>query len=193
MKEPLIFATGNPNKVREVNQILGGDLNIVSMRDIGVTEEVPETSDTIAGNALQKARYIAENYKVNCFSEDTGLEITFLNGAPGVHTARYGGPERSADANMDRVLEELTGQMDRSAQFKTVIALVIDGKEYTFEGVCKGAILRSRRGEGGFGYDPIFQPMGYDKSFAELSATIKNSISHRGKAMAQLVAFLKTL
>ena len=141
MNEPLIFATGNPNKVREVSQILGGSLNIVSMRDIGVTEEVPETSDTIAGNALQKARYIAQNYKVNCFSEDTGLEISCLDGAPGVHTARYGGPERDADANMNKVLEELVGQMDRSAQFKTVIALIIDGKEYTFEGVCKGCLL----------------------------------------------------
>ena len=193
MKQPLVFATGNPNKIKEVSQILGGSMEIISMRDIGVTEEVPETSGTIAGNALQKARYIAENYKVNCFSEDTGLEIEVLDGAPGVDTAMYGGPERDADANMDRVLEELTGKMNRAAHFKTVIALVLDGKEYTFEGICKGAILRSRRGEGGFGYDPIFQPLGYDKSFAELSATIKNSISHRGKAMEQLVAFLQTL
>lgn len=187
----LIFATGNPNKVNEVNQILDGTFEVLSMRSIGVTEDLPETSDTIVGNALQKARYLAQKYEVNCFSEDTGLEVEVLEGAPGVYTARYGGPTKSAEDNMKRLLEELTGEMNRAAQFRTVIALIIGGKEYTFEGICKGSILRSKRGEGGFGYDPIFQPFGYSESFAELSSREKNSISHRGKAMAKLIAFLK--
>ncbi len=191
MKHKLIFATGNPNKVKEVNQILNGALEVVSMKDFGVTEDIPETSDTIEGNALQKARYLAKHYQVDCFSEDTGLEVEVLGGAPGVHTARYGGASRSAEANMGRLLKELGGEMNRVAQFKTVIALILDGKEYTFEGICKGSILRSQRGEGGFGYDPIFQPLGYDKSFAELPYSEKNKISHRGKAMEQLIEFLK--
>lgn len=190
--QPLIFATGNPNKVKEVNQILDGTLEVISMREFGVKEEIPETSDTIEGNALQKARYLVEHYQVNCFSEDTGLEIEALNGAPGVHTARYGGAARTAEANMERVLQELGGEMNRMAQFKTVIALILDGKEYTFEGICKGSILRSQRGAGGFGYDPIFQPWGYDKTFAELPYSEKNKISHRAKAMEKLIAFLKT-
>jgi len=191
MKQPLIFATGNPNKVKEVNQILNGTLEVISMREFGVQEDIPETSDTIEGNALQKARYLVEHYKVDCFSEDTGLEVEVLGGAPGVNTARYGGASRSAEANMERLLKELSGEMNRVAQFKTVIALVLDGKEYTFEGICKGSILRSQRGEGGFGYDPVFQPLGYDKSFAELPYSEKNKISHRGKAMEQLITFLK--
>lgn len=191
MQKKLIFATGNPNKVKEVNQILDGTLEVLSMRDFGVTEDIPETSDTIEGNALQKARYLAQHYQVDCFSEDTGLEVDFLNGAPGVHTARYGGAERTAEANMERLLKELGGEMNRAAQFKTVIALIVNGKEYTFEGICKGSILRSQRGEGGFGYDPIFQPLGYDKTFAELPYSEKNKISHRAKAMKQLIAFLR--
>jgi len=191
MKQPLIFATGNFNKVKEVRQMLDESMEIISMREIGVTEEIPETSDTIQGNALQKARYLADKYKVNCFSEDTGLEVDVLDGAPGVYTARYGGESRDADDNMDRLLMELMGKMNRAAQFRTVIALILDGKEYTFEGICRGSILRSRRGNGGFGYDPVFQPLGYGESFAELSPTIKNSISHRGLAMRQLIAFLQ--
>jgi len=191
MTQPLIFATGNPNKVKEVNQILDGTLEVISMREFGVKEDIPETSDTIEGNALQKARYLAEHYKVNCFSEDTGLEVEVLGGAPGVNTARYGGASRTAEANMERLLKELGGEMNRVAQFKTVIALILDGKEYTFEGICKGSILRSQRGEGGFGYDPIFQPWGYDKTFAELPYSEKNKISHRAKAMEKLIAFLK--
>ena len=192
MKHKLIFATGNPNKVKEVNQILDGTMEVISMREFGVQEDIPETSDTIEGNALQKARYLVEHYQVDCFSEDTGLEVEVLGGAPGVHTARYGGASRSAEANMGRLLQELSGEMNRVAQFKTVIALIVDGKEYTFEGICKGSILRSQRGEGGFGYDPVFQPLGYSKSFAELPYSEKNKISHRAKAMEQLIAFLKS-
>jgi len=193
MKRTLIFATGNHHKVKEVKQMLDESIEIASMSEIGVTEDIPETSDTIEGNALQKARYLVEKHKVNCFAEDTGLEIEVLNGAPGVHTARYGGEEKRTEDNIARVLEELTGKMNRAAQFRTVIALILDGKEYTFEGICKGSILRSERGYGGFGYDPIFQPMGYDKTFAELSSDVKNSISHRGIAMKKLIDFLKTL
>ena len=193
MKRTLIFATGNHHKVKEVKQMLDDSIEIVSMREIGVTEDIPETSGTIQGNALQKARYLAKNYQVNCFSEDTGLEIEILDGAPGVDTAMYGGEDRKAEDNIARVLEELMGKMNRAAQFRTVIALIMDGKEYTFEGVCKGSILRSERGYGGFGYDPIFQPMGYDKTFAELSSQVKNDISHRGIATKKLIDFLKTL
>ena len=191
MKRTLIFATGNHHKVKEVKQMLDESIEIVSMREIGVTEDIPETSDTIEGNALQKARYLAEKYNVNCFAEDTGLEIDVLDGAPGVHTARYGGEEKKTEDNIARVLDELTGKMNRAAQFRTVIALIIEDKEYTFEGICKGSILRSERGYGGFGYDPVFQPMGYDKTFAELPASVKNSISHRGIATKKLIDFLK--
>jgi len=192
MMRTLIFATGNHHKVKEVKQMLDESIEIVSMREIGVTEDIPETSDTIEGNALQKARYLVEHHNVNCFAEDTGLEIEILDGAPGVHTARYGGEEKRTEDNIARVLEELTGKMNRAAQFRTVIALIIDGKEYTFEGICKGSILRSERGYGGFGYDPIFQPMGYDKTFAELPSEVKNEISHRGIATKKLIDFLKT-
>ena len=187
----IVFATSNPNKIREVNEMLGGRFDIIGLKDIGCTEEVPETQNTIKGNALQKARYVAENYGVSCFSEDTGLEVDALDGAPGVYTARYGGPERSAEKNMAKVLSELKGKDNRGAQFKTVVALISDGKEHTFTGIARGTIRPEKSGTDGFGYDPIFSPEGYDLTFAEMTSAEKNKISHRGKAVRQLIAFLE--
>ncbi|MEL6924467.1 MAG: non-canonical purine NTP diphosphatase [Bacteroidota bacterium] len=192
LKDQLIFATSNPNKIREANEILGDFMHIVSNKDIGCHEDIPETADTFEGNALQKARYLSDHYKVNCFSEDTGLEITALDGAPGVITARYSGPERDANANMDLVLRQLEGKADRSAQFRTAIALIIDGEENVFEGIVKGRIAFAKSGMGGFGYDPIFIPDGYDQTFAELDKDIKNLISHRARAMDKLRNYLQT-
>ncbi|MFK7808665.1 MAG: non-canonical purine NTP diphosphatase [Saprospiraceae bacterium] len=187
----LIFATGNPNKIKEVNQLLDGLFPVIGMREIGCTEEVPETQNTLQGNALQKARYLKDNYKYDCFSEDTGLEIDALDGAPGVITAHYAGPERDAIANMEKVLLELKDKEDRGAQFRTVIALIWEGKEHLFEGIVRGRIALERSGEKGFGYDPIFIPEGYDQTFANIGATEKNSISHRGRAVKQLIDFFK--
>lgn len=191
MKE-VIFATSNPNKVREVNEMLP-HLTIKSLKDIGCTEEVPETTGTIQGNALQKARYVSENYKVNCFSEDTGLEVEALNGEPGVDTAHYAGPERSADANMALLLTNLEGKESRKARFRTVVALILNGEEHQFEGIVNGTIAQAKMGNGGFGYDPIFIPDGYDTSFAEMDKTEKNKISHRGRAIEKLMKFLNSL
>lgn len=189
----LIFATGNPNKIKEVAQILSDDtqFDIIPMSEIGVTEDIPETSPTIEGNALQKARYLHERYQVNCFSEDTGLEIESLGGAPGVFSARYAGPAKNADDNMNLVLKNLASKANRKARFKTVIALIINNKEYTFEGIIEGKIDTKKTGDGGFGYDPIFIPEGYNQSFALLDTALKNKISHRGRAMAKLVRFLE--
>ncbi|MEZ4953688.1 MAG: non-canonical purine NTP diphosphatase [Saprospiraceae bacterium] len=188
----LVFATGNPHKVKEVNEMLiDGSFKIISLNDIGCYEDIPETSPTIEANALQKARYVFEKYGHDCFSEDTGLEIMALNGEPGVLTARYAGDERDNDANMRLVLKKLSEKPDRSARFKTVIALILQGKEYLFEGIADGHIRQEKSGDGGFGYDPIFQPVGYDITFAEMDATEKNKISHRGKAVRKLVEFLE--
>ncbi|BDS11729.1 non-canonical purine NTP diphosphatase [Aureispira anguillae] len=186
----LVFATGNQNKVREIQQIMGAQYDFLSLDDIGCTEDIPETQPTIEGNALQKARYVYQKYGMNCFSEDTGLQVSALNGAPGVYTARYGGPAKNPDDNINKLLKELTGKEDRTAQFKTVIALIIDGKEYTFEGIVEGNILKERRGEGGFGYDPVFLPIESDQSFAEMTAAEKDKISHRGRATTKLRDFL---
>ncbi len=187
----IVFATSNPNKIREVNEMLGDKFEIIGLKDIGCTEEVPETQETIEGNALQKARYVKDNYGVDCFSEDTGLEIDALDGAPGVYTARYGGLERSADKNMARVQTELANKSNRGAQFKTVIALVLNGEEHLFPGIARGTMRKEKSGEGGFGYDPIFEPEGYDITFAEMDSKEKNKISHRGKAVRALIAFLE--
>lgn len=187
----IVFATGNPNKVREVNQMLDDSIEIQSLKDIGCTEDIPETQPTIEGNAIQKAEYVVENYKVDCFSEDTGLEVAALNNEPGVYSARYAGPQKNAEDNMNLLLQNLSEQQNRKARFKTVIALYLNGKMHTFEGIAEGQILTARKGEGGFGYDPIFLPDGYDKTFAELDKDEKNKISHRGKAVRKLIAFLK--
>lgn len=185
----LIFATNNPHKIREVNEVLGGSFEVLGLQDIQCTEELPETHDTIRENALEKARFVHGKYGVDCFSEDSGLEIDALHGEPGVHTAHYAG-SRDADANMQLVLDKMAGKTDRSARFRTVIALILHGREYSFEGVVEGSILKEKRGTGGFGYDPIFVPMGYEHSFAEMSSDIKNQISHRAKATRALTAFL---
>lgn len=193
MKFSIVFATSNVNKVREVSALLDGNIELVSLEDIGCTEEIPETQPTIEGNALQKARYVRDNYKIDCFAEDTGLEITVLNGEPGVYSARYAGEDKDSEANMAKVLTKLEGKSDRAAQFKTVVALTLNEKEYTFEGICKGHIATAKSGSKGFGYDPIFIPEGYDVSFAEMSAEEKNRISHRGKAIDKLKDFLNSL
>lgn len=189
----LIFATHNRNKVREVQRIAGKTLNFKGLLEIGCEEDIPETSPTIEGNALQKARYVFEKYGENCFSEDTGLEIDALEGAPGVYTARYAGDDKDPEANMKMVLEQLRLQPNRAAQFRTVFALILDGKEYTFEGICKGEIAKQKLGEEGFGYDPIFIPAGDTRSFAQMSLDEKSKISHRGIALNKLIAFLQTI
>ena len=196
-QQNLVFATSNPNKVREVSKGLNEYFTFLSLQDIGCHEEVPETSDTIKGNAIQKAKYVYDHYKCNCFAEDTGLEIEALNGAPGVLTARYAGESRDAMANMNLVLENLKDKSNRKARFVTVFALVLNGEIFTFEGICEGEILESLTGEGGFGYDPIFKPKeqnlknGKLRSFAEMSTDEKYLISHRGKALRKLVEFLQ--
>jgi XTP/dITP diphosphohydrolase len=190
----LVFATANKNKVREINDILSdaNKVNIVSMADIGCHADIPETTGTIRGNAIQKATYLWYNYRVDCFSEDTGLEIDALDGAPGVDTAHYAGT-RDADANIALVLNKMGDTDLRTARFRTVIALIAQGKLHIFEGVCEGTIRREKSlGTEGFGYDPIFQPYGYGETFAELGLAVKSQISHRSRAMKQLLKFLKT-
>ncbi len=189
MMQALVFATNNSHKIQEVKDILGDSFAIRSLQDIGCTEELPETNPTIVGNALEKARYVYAHYKTNCFADDSGLEIDALGGEPGVHTAYYSG-SRDADANMDLVLQKLHGYNNRKARFRTVIALVLDGKEYLFEGIVEGQIVLEKRGAGGFGYDPIFVPDGYEQTFAELPPQIKAEISHRARVTQQLIAFL---
>lgn len=228
----LVFATNNAHKLQEVRQILGGRFEVLGLADIGCTEDIPETADTLDGNALQKARYVKEHYGLDCFADDTGLEVTALNGAPGVYTARYaelfykdnenvtakhlhnenatakhlhnenasavGGAgfspahflSHDSNANMTLLLHNLENITDRSARFRTVIALIYKGEEHLFEGICTGTILRERHGSEGFGYDPVFQPSGYDRCFAEMTADEKNAISHRGRATQKLVEFL---
>lgn len=186
----LVFATNNSNKIREIKNLLGDTMELLSLEDINCLEEIPETADTIEGNALQKARHVHEKYGYNCFADDTGLQIESLNNEPGVYSARYAGPKKSAEANMDKVLEKLNGQSNRKAQFKTVIALIIDGKERVFEGIVEGEITTSKSGLEGFGYDPIFQPEGYEVTFSEMSLSDKNKISHRGRAVRKLTDHL---
>lgn len=188
----IIFATQNHNKVVEIQHQVGWRHSIKSLLDLGYTTELEETQKTLEGNALQKARFVYQKYGKACFADDTGLEIEELNGEPGTYSARYGGPEKSFEKNMNLVLEKLNGKLNRKAQFRTVIAMVNQlGEEYLFEGICKGTILTEKRGEQGFGYDPIFQPEGYQETFAELSLETKNKISHRGLAVSKLIQFLK--
>lgn len=192
-KTKLVFATGNPNKISEVNDLLDGHFEVRGLQDIGCPLDLPETSPTIPGNALQKARYVYENYGVDCFSEDTGLEIEALGGEPGVLSARYAGDAKNPEANMNLVLQKLEGVEHRKARFYTVIALILNGEEHLFEGIAEGSIRHEKSGTGGFGYDPIFQPDGFGATFAELSKAEKNAISHRGKAIRKLINFLTSL
>lgn len=187
----LVFATNNPHKLEEIQSLLGSSLKLLSLSDIGCYNEIPETGNTLEANARQKAQYVYEHYNINCFADDTGLEIDALDGEPGVYSARYAGNEKDAEANMTKVLVKLDGVEDRSARFRTVISLIIDGKEQQFEGYVNGQILASRSGNEGFGYDPIFKPDGYDVSFAEMSLEEKNKISHRGRAIEKLIKYLK--
>lgn len=189
MKE-LIFATNNAHKVDEVRNKLNGIFEIRSLAEIGCTEDIPETSDTLQGNASQKSHYLHDKYHCNCFADDTGLEVEALDGAPGVYSARYAGPAKDSEANIDKLLAELKNKSNRRARFRTVISLFLEDKEYFFEGIVTGTILTERHGNGGFGYDPVFQPDGYNCSFSELTMEEKNSISHRGRAVEELIKFL---
>ena len=185
----IVFATGNPNKIKEIKSAIKS-FEIVGLKDLGITEEIPETGDTLKKNALQKAKYVYDKTRLDCFSDDTGLEIEALNYRPGVYSAMYAGSDCNAENNIRKVLKELEGTPNRTAQFKTVIALILNGEEYFFEGLVSGEILKEKSGEEGFGYDPIFRPLGYKESFAEMSIAQKNVISHRGLAVKKLVAFL---
>ena len=188
----IVFATGNPNKLKEINSAING-FKIIGLKDLGITEEIPETGDTLMKNALQKAKYVYNKTGLDCFSDDTGLEIEALNYRPGVYSAMYAGPDCNAENNIRKVLEELEESTNRKAQFKTVIALILNGKEYFFEGLVNGVILNERSGKGGFGYDPIFRPIGHEESFAKMTIDQKNEISHRGLAVKKLITFLADL
>ena len=193
MKRKLVFATNNAHKLEEVAAILGDQVELLSLNDIGCQTDIPETAETLEGNALLKSSYIYKNYHLDCFADDTGLEVEALNGAPGVYSARYAGGEgHDAQANMLKLLHELDGKENRKAQFRTAISLILDGKEYLFEGVITGAIIKDNRGDSGFGYDPVFMPEGYDRTFAELGNDIKNQISHRALAVQKLCEFLQS-
>ena len=188
MKQKIVFATNNAHKLEEVAAILGESYKVMSLREIGCEADIPETADTFAGNALQKAKYVKEHFGYDCFADDSGLEVDVLDGAPGVYSARYSGG--GSEENMTKLLHNLTGKTERGAQFRTVIALLIGDDTHLFEGIVRGTIIEERRGEGGFGYDPIFVPDGYDKTFAELGSEVKNRISHRAQAVEKLAEFL---
>ena len=187
----LVFASSNKNKISEIQSMLPESIKILSLEDIGCFEEIPETANTIEGNAILKANYVTSKYGYDCFADDTGLEVEALNGEPGVFSARYAGEQRNSDDNMNKLLDNLSDKNNRKAQFKTVIALNINGKQELFTGIAEGEITPEKTGTKGFGYDPIFQPLGYKETFAELSLEIKNEISHRGKATQKLINFLK--
>lgn len=186
----LVFATNNLNKLKEVQALIPSHIKLLSLKDIECFEDVPETQNTIKGNAIQKAEYIKKNYGYDCFADDTGLEVEALNGAPGVYSARYAGEQRNAHDNTNKLLAELENKTNRNAQFKTVIALQLNNNQQTFTGICKGKITTTKYGEKGFGYDPIFKPENHNKTFAEMDLSLKNTIGHRGKAISQLVDFL---
>lgn len=189
----LVFATNNQHKLEEVSAILGNSIELLSLKDINCDTDIPETADTLEGNALLKAQYIYNNFGINCFADDTGLEIEVLNNEPGVYSARYAGENKNSEANMLKVLDNLREKENRKARFRTVIALILNGKEYLFEGIINGKITNSKQGSAGFGYDPIFMPEGYNETFAELGNNIKNKISHRALAINKLSDFLKTI
>ncbi len=189
----LVFATNNQNKIKEVQALIPSHIELLSLKDIGCFEDVPETQLTIKGNALQKAEYIKEHYGFDCFADDTGLEVEALNGEPGVFSARYAGEQRDANDNMNKLLQELQNKPNRKAQFKTVIALHLNDNLHTFTGICEGEITSSKKGDSGFGYDPIFKPNGHEQTFAEMDLSLKNRIGHRGKAVVELVEFFNSL
>lgn len=186
----MVVATNNAHKLKEIAAILGQEIELLSLKDIQCFADIPETADTLEGNARQKAMYIYENYGMDCFADDTGLEVEALGGAPGVFSARYAGEGHDSEANMQKLLKELAGKENRKAQFRTVICLIRNGKEHLFEGIVKGEIILEKRGGEGFGYDPIFVPEGYDLTFAELGDDVKNTISHRARAVEKLCQFL---
>ena len=189
----LVFASNNKNKIQEIQALVPNTIQIVSLEDIGCTEDIPETADTIEGNAILKANYVTSNYGYDCFADDTGLEVEALNGAPGVYSARYAGEQKDANDNMDKLLSELKDESNRKANFKTVIALNLNGKQNLFTGIINGKIIEEKIGTNGFGYDPIFVADGYEKTFAELTMEEKSTISHRGIAVKELILFLQKL
>lgn len=188
----IVFATNNDHKLKEVISIMPSHIEVISLADLGCSEEIPETANTLEGNALQKARYIHQKFKCDCFADDTGLEVDALNGEPGVYSARYAGKDCNNIANMQKLLCNLSDKTNRNARFKTVIALILNDSEYLFEGTINGSLTQTMRGANGFGYDPIFVPDGYKETFAELGDDIKNKISHRAKAVQKLADFLAT-
>lgn len=190
MKRKLVFVTNNAHKLEEISSILGGKMELLSLKDIQCTADIPETADTLEGNAIQKAEYIHRHYGLDCFADDTGLEVEALNGAPGVYSARYAGEGHDSEANMQKLLHNLEGKDNRKARFRTAICLIMDNEQHLFEGICRGEIIKEKRGGAGFGYDPIFVPEGYTETFAELGNDIKNTISHRAKAVQMLCEFL---
>ena len=190
MEIKIVFATNNLNKIKEVQSMLPPSIQIMSLESIGCLEEIPETSETIEGNAIQKANYVTEKYGYDCFADDTGLEVEALHSEPGVDSAHYAGEQRNANDNMDKLLKNLDNLSNRNAQFKTVIALNLNGTKKLFTGIAKGKITQEKIGNQGFGYDPIFQPDGFSETFAQLSLEQKSQISHRGKATKQLIDFL---
>lgn len=187
----LVFASNNKNKILEIKHQLPPEIELLSLEDIGCHEDIPETADTIEGNAILKADYVTSRYGYNCFADDTGLEVEALNGEPGVYSARYAGEQKSAEDNMDKLLEALQGNANRNARFKTVIALNMNGKQNLFTGIVNGTITTEKAGDKGFGYDPIFKPVGLNTTFAQLSLDEKAQLSHRGRAVTQLIDFLK--
>jgi len=189
--QKLIFATNNLHKLKEIQDLLKGKFEIISLESVGINEEMTETADTLEGNALQKARFVFERTRLDCFADDTGLEVKALDGAPGVYSARYAGENPSFEDNMNKLLDSMAGIENRKARFRTVIALIIGGNEYLFEGKVDGHILEQKKGDLGFGYDPIFLPEGFEKSFAEMDPDQKNLISHRGRSVQKLANFLE--
>lgn len=189
----LVFASNNKNKLNEIRLLLPNNIELLSLEDIGCNVDIPETADTIEGNAILKANYVTSNFGYNCFADDTGLEVEALNGEPGVYSARYAGEQKNADDNMNKLLHNLENQANRKAHFKTIIALNINHNQYLFEGIIKGEIIKEKIGNQGFGYDPIFVAKGYTKTFAELSIEEKSVISHRGIAISKMIDFLKNM
>lgn len=193
MNNKLVFATNNQHKLEEVADILKNNFSLLSLKDINCLADIPETADTLDGNAAMKAHYVYDRYQHNCFADDTGLEVEVLNNEPGVYSARYAGEGHDSEANMNKLLSNLKGKKNRKARFRTVICLILEGKEYFFEGIVNGTIIEERRGTTGFGYDPIFVPDGYTETFAEMGSDIKNKISHRALAVAKLCNFLQSI